>query len=313
MRTDKRPVRFIICICDAYYEGKLFCEHIKRGIPQLLNDKYFSFIIYELSIRSNQMKKELHIQSIENPSKEIYGKSDFYHLYEVDGYKYTRFAEVEIFKSNQDGEVYTYINGKQSDLSFRDYISEKSNTYEITMDSQAEELLGTYEVEFFSNGNLKSEKWLKDGQLHREDGPAQIEHSRDGTVWSETWYTQGERNRLDGPAVTEYHDNGRVNIEMWYVQNERHREDGPAYIGRSEETGQITEESWFLNDMEHRLDGPAEIYYDKDGLIDVASYYIHGEEISETDFGAATQKIIMREKSSPYRSTDKPKHMGPSL
>ena len=65
--------------------------------------------------------------------------------------------------------------------------------------------------------------------------------------------------------------------------------------------------------MEHRLDGPAEIYYDKDGLIDVASYYIHGEEISETDFGAATQKIIMQSKSSHDKSIDNPKLKGPSL
>lgn len=258
------------------------------------------------------MKKELHIQSIENPSKEIYGKSDFYHLYEVDGYKYTRFAEVEIFKSNQDGEVYTYINGKQSDLSFRDYISEKSNTYEITMDSQAEELLGTYEVEFFSNGNLKSEKWLKDGQLHREDGPAEVHYGEAGNIQAELWFEHGQLHREDGPALIEYFEDGTVECKEWYDYDSRHREDAPAVINYYE-NGSVESEAWFIYDDLHREDGPAEIYYNENGEVEVEAYSYQGEEISETDFGAATQKIIMREKSSPDRSTDKPKHKGPSL
>lgn len=230
------------------------------------------------------MKKELHIQSIENPSKEIYGKSDFYHLYEVDGYKYTRFADVEVFKSNQDGEVYTYINGKQSDFSFRDYISEQSKTYKITMNPQAEDLLGTYEVEFFSNGNLKSEKWLEHGQLHREDGPAVIIYYEDGTVGSEKWYKNGELHREDGPAEIHYNEDNSVWREYWYVNGDL-----------------------------HRLDGPAEIYYDENGKIEVEAYSYQGEELSESDFNKVLKSLNIDEISASEKSPDKSKYKGPSL
>ena len=39
-------------------------------------------------------------------------------------------------------------------------------------------------------------QWLKDGNFHRENGPA-IENS-DGT---KQWYLHGKRHREDGPAV----------------------------------------------------------------------------------------------------------------
>jgi hypothetical protein len=38
--------------------------------------------------------------------------------------------------------------------------------------------------------------WHKNGQLHREDGPAVVEP--DGTEW---WYRNGQLHREDGPAI----------------------------------------------------------------------------------------------------------------
>ena len=51
-----------------------------------------------------------------------------------------------------------------------------------------------------------TKRWILNGQLHREDGPA-MEYI-DGTKY---WYFHGQLHRLDGPAV-EY-PNG---IKFWY-------------------------------------------------------------------------------------------------
>jgi hypothetical protein len=54
------------------------------------------------------------------------------------------------------------------------------------------------------------ERWSKDGELHREDGPAVIR------ITSETWYQNGKLHREDGPAVV------RKNIweEWWLYEKE---------------------------------------------------------------------------------------------
>jgi hypothetical protein len=41
-----------------------------------------------------------------------------------------------------------------------------------------------------------NETWFKDGNCHREDGPARI--SSDGTIM---WYKDGQLHREDGPAI----------------------------------------------------------------------------------------------------------------
>ena len=58
----------------------------------------------------------------------------------------------------------------------------------------------------------------KDGQLHREDGPA-IE-SPNG---NKEWYQNGKLHRADGPAI-EWHNGDKE----WYINGERHRVEGPA-------------------------------------------------------------------------------------
>jgi hypothetical protein len=58
----------------------------------------------------------------------------------------------------------------------------------------------------------------KEGQYHREDGPAII--AEDGDKW---WYNKGLPHREDGPAIE--CSNG---AKWWYVYGKRHRVDGPA-------------------------------------------------------------------------------------
>ena len=88
--------------------------------------------------------------------------------------------------------------------------------------------------------------WLRDGRLHRTDGPA-IEWA-DGT---HMWYQDGRLHRTDGPAV-EYPDGTRE----WYQDDERHRTDGPAL-----EAPHGTR-MWYQHDQLHRTDGPAVEYHD---------------------------------------------------
>jgi len=60
--------------------------------------------------------------------------------------------------------------------------------------------------------------WFKEGNLHREDGPA-VEYSNG----RKEWYKEGKLHRLDGPAI-EYSNGGN----SWYKEGKVHREDGPA-------------------------------------------------------------------------------------
>lgn len=229
------------------------------------------------------MKSELHVEKT-GEDTQAYGSSDFFRLYEVNGYKYTKVAEVEIFHSKDDCAVYTYIDGQQSDLSFRDYISDLSKKYTVILDDEAQDILGPHDAAYYENGSLKSERWLEHGQLHREDGPAVIIYHEDGTVGSEKWYKNGELHREDGPAEIHYNEDNSVWREYWYVNGDL-----------------------------HRLDGPAEIYYDENGKIEVEAYSYQGEELSESDFNKVLKSLNIDEISASEKSPDKSKYKGPSL
>ena len=58
-------------------------------------------------------------------------------------------------------------------------------------------------------GYFKSERWYKDGYLHREGGPAII--YKDGT---KIWYKYGKLHREDGAAVI--YPNGETE---WWINN----------------------------------------------------------------------------------------------
>ena len=58
----------------------------------------------------------------------------------------------------------------------------------------------------FKNG---TRNWYRNGDLHREDGPA-IEEP-DGTRW---WYRNGKLHREDGPAIEE-----PDGTKYWYLDN----------------------------------------------------------------------------------------------
>jgi len=90
-----------------------------------------------------------------------------------------------------------------------------------------------------------AEWWHRNGELHREDGPAYVERRRDGTAAIEWWYRNNNLHREDGPAWVERRPDGTV-VERWRKNDKPHREDGPAHIERRPD-GTTESETWWLD------------------------------------------------------------------
>jgi hypothetical protein len=65
-----------------------------------------------------------------------------------------------------------------------------------------------------------NEKWIKNGKLHREDGPALT--YKDNT---QEWWFKGRMHREGGPAII-----SPSGYNAWFKMGKKHREDGPAII-----------------------------------------------------------------------------------
>jgi hypothetical protein len=78
--------------------------------------------------------------------------------------------------------------------------------------------------------NVAHQSWYKNGDRHRENGPAVILKSG-----FKSWWINGKRHREDGPAVI--HQNGD---KSWWINGKRHREDGPAVIHQN------GDKSWYM-------------------------------------------------------------------
>jgi hypothetical protein len=89
-----------------------------------------------------------------------------------------------------------------------------------------EKFLSTEQLEDFSIIDTTfiagdSTKWIdKQGNCHREDGPAYIGNG--GQV--KYWYCHGQLHRTDGPAIE------TPGVTQWLINGITHREDGPALI-----------------------------------------------------------------------------------
>jgi antitoxin component YwqK of YwqJK toxin-antitoxin module len=78
--------------------------------------------------------------------------------------------------------------------------------------------------------------YVRNGKLHREDGPA-VEYENGDKYW----YIDGELHREDGPAVI--NANGSL---YWFSHDKLHREDGPAV-----ESGII--KKWYKNGILYKI------------------------------------------------------------
>jgi hypothetical protein len=166
---------------------------------------------------------------------------------------------IEVFDA-QDNSI-----GTRADLELRDFIEVAKNKYiNYTVTSQNQTI--TF-VNDKIEGPVKKDdriEWYKDGELHREDGPA-IETENGAKYWyqwgklhredgpavelisgANTWYLNGVRHREGGPAMIEPDGS-----QMWFHRGKLHREDGPA-VERSN-----GDKEWYVNGKLHREDGPA--------------------------------------------------------
>lgn len=106
--------------------------------------------------------------------------------------------------------------------------------------------------------NMGITRYVLDGKLHREDGPAKIcarceIRNEDGTLrrvfGSKRWFKHGQPHRAGGPAF-EF----ETGTQKWYVDGKLHREDGPAVTTRDG----VSE--WWLHGRLHREGAPAIIH-----------------------------------------------------
>jgi hypothetical protein len=88
----------------------------------------------------------------------------------------------------------------------------------------------------------RNKRWYnKNGELHRENGPA-----IDWVNGNKEWWVNGKQHREDGPAIER--TNGH---KEWYLNGKPHRDGGPAV-----EWANGTK-VWWVNGQRHREDGPA--------------------------------------------------------
>ena len=116
----------------------------------------------------------------------------------------------------------------------------------------------TYTVKEFENG---TKHWYKDGELHREDGPA-IEWKNGYKLW----YKDGKQHRENGPAIEFVNGD-----KHWLKDDKLHREDGPAIEER------IGINKWYLNGVRYCQAEYDFKIYDKKSK----TYDIKGKQVSE--------------------------------
>jgi hypothetical protein len=76
-------------------------------------------------------------------------------------------------------------------------------------------------IEYWDNGQKRSELWSLNGKYHREDGPAyQFWHSN-GQKRIEEWWLNGLIHREDGPAIHFFRDD-RKKYEEWYLNGKKY-------------------------------------------------------------------------------------------
>ena len=127
-----------------------------------------------------------------------------------------------------------------------------------------------------------TKKWYKEGKLHRADGPA-IEYP-DGTKF---WYKEGLRHRAEGPAI-EWDDG----TKEWWKEGKQHRENGPAV--------EMADGSkyWIKEDELHREDGPAIEYADGK-----KEYWLNGMEYKEEQYYEKIKKQELKKNVKKERNS----------
>jgi len=82
-----------------------------------------------------------------------------------------------------------------------------------------ENFINKPDIEYYDNGQKKSERWYLNDKLHREDGPAIQHWYENGQKKSKRWWLNGKQHREDGPAYQDWYDNGQKNSERWWLND----------------------------------------------------------------------------------------------
>tara|TARA_R110002033_G_scaffold136310_2_gene175844 strand:- start:44 stop:637 length:594 start_codon:yes stop_codon:yes gene_type:complete len=137
---------------------------------------------------------------------------------------------------------------------------------------------GVYKA-YFLDGSKMYKVYYKNGEYHREDGPAYYQWTYEKTKDRESYYKDGKLHREDGPTSTYWHNNGKLRFIGYNANGKRHRIDGPAAQYYYTD-GKLVEESYYVDGELHREDGPA-LYRDDDGVVTLEWYY-HGNKYEPT-------------------------------
>ena len=112
-----------------------------------------------------------------------------------------------------NGDKYWYLNGKRhrEDGPAIEWADGSKSWWLNGEKVTEEEVIGNKEEPTMETNIFGTKRWLLNGKIHREDGPA-IEF-KDGY---KAWCLNGKRHREDGPAV-EYADG----TKFWWLNGER--------------------------------------------------------------------------------------------
>lgn len=216
--------------------------------------------------------------------------------------------DVELFF--KDTDVYTIREFYEEDLFRESAITEINNRYEKfpfkVENSSIEQKI--YDLcNFVEKGYLKV--WIKDGLLHRTNGPAYINLDR-----REVRYIINGSYVENLPCIIIYDENGKVYKEMWCKYNKYHRDDDQPAISVFGEkksffwitngivcrkfdrpsfvsyypSGEKEYEKWYYGSVPHRISGPAIIHYYSSGSVKYYVYFRFGKLFN--DLGPAIVK-----------------------
>src|SRR5690606_38940694 len=103
-------------------------------------------------------------------------------------------------------------------------------------------------IEWFGNGSKATERWYRNGELHREEssGPAETQWIPNGNKVSEVWYKDGKISRVGGPSSTTWYEDGTKEYEQWTIDGKYHRIGGPSRTGWHE-NGVKHFEQWYTD------------------------------------------------------------------
>lgn len=69
---------------------------------------------------------------------------------------------------------------------------------------------------FEEDFNLYQFSYHKNGELHRENGPAKISIYENGIILSKEWYKNGKEHRENGPSYIQYYSEFLIEFEKWH-------------------------------------------------------------------------------------------------